>query len=90
MSLFGSAGASGGMFPRDRASEAALQTPPTTSARPAAYTPRDGATDQQQRVDAQVGPAEKALEFGFRAEGGQQPRDTQGPGASRSGAGVGR
>jgi hypothetical protein len=85
MSLFGGNAGGGGLF--SRTAEATLQNPPAPPARPA-YTPRDGAADQAQHVAAQIGPAEKALEFGFRGRGGQPPADVTGPGAPRDGAGV--
>jgi hypothetical protein len=84
MSLFGNAGAGGGLFPR--ASEASLQNEPRPAARPAytAVEPKDEAS----RIQAQIGPTERAVAWGFAARGGPQPADTTGPGAPRDGAGV--
>jgi hypothetical protein len=93
MSLFGSSGG-GGMFPR--ASEADLAgngtpnvgrpTPPGQH-RAQAYAAKMPA-DEAQRLAAAVGAADRALEFGFRARGGQLPAEAAGPGAPRDGAGV--
>jgi hypothetical protein len=94
MSLFGrSTSSGGGLF--SRASEADLvgagtatpgrPTPPGQH-RGQAYTAQTPA-DEAARLRAQIGPADRALEFGFRARGGVPPSDVVGAGAERRGAG---
>jgi hypothetical protein len=93
MSLFGAAGG-GRLFPRNSEADlagkgtphAGRPTPPGQSHGQAyaAVEPKDEAG----RLKAQIGDANSAAAFGFRAEGGQTPADATGPGTPRPGAGV--
>jgi hypothetical protein len=91
MSLFAAAG---GMFPRASESDLAGNGTPATGRPTPAGANRAQSyagtlpADEAARLKAQIGPADRAAEFGFRAKGGQPPADVTGPGAPRDGAGV--
>lgn len=93
MSLFGSAGAGGGLFPR--AAEADLRgVRGDVTGRPTPRGQHHGQSyaavepaDEAGRLKAQIGPADRSAAWGFAAAGGQPPADVTGPGAPRDGDG---